>query len=104
MNLLSTLREFWVRLAGGSKETPVSPEYSYRIFWVKQALDWDLQKRARVQAEVQTIISEDRFVANNYKRHYKLEGFRGQEHSGASLLVLNDVLENLDRIEKTGGL
>ena len=103
MNLLSKLREFWVRLAGGSKETPVSPEYSYRIFWVKQALDWDTQKRAQVQAELQAIIRDDRFVANSYKRQYKLEGFSGQEHAGASLLVLNDVLENLDRIEKAGG-
>ena len=70
MNLLSALREFWVKLVGGSKGTPVSPEYSYRIFWVKQGLDWDKQKRAQVHAEIQTIISDDRFVANNYKRQW----------------------------------
>lgn len=104
MNLLTALREFWVRVAGRSQQAPVTPEYSYRIFWVKQALEWDPQQRARVQAELQTIIQDDSFEANNYRRRYTLEGFSGQKHAGVSLLVLSDVLADLDRIQETGGL
>lgn len=78
----------------------VSPTYSYRIFWVKEALRWTEQERRQIRAAVEKIVGANDFVANAYHRRYRLEPFDGQKHAGESISVLHDVLAELDRYDK----
>jgi hypothetical protein len=103
MKLIDHLREIIQTFTNGKQKAPVSPEYSYRIFWTSQALDWTVEKREQIKKEVRLIIQQDDFEANQYARRYKLEAFGGQKHAGVSILVLNNVLSDLKRIQGAGG-
>ncbi len=104
MNLLESIKTTWTKIRHAAKASePVSPTYSYRIFWVKQALGWSVEERERIRSEVEGIINLDHFEPNDYLRRYRLEAFGGNEHAGASLLVLRDVLTNIEQIEESGG-
>ena len=70
-------------------------DYSYRVFWTKQARDWDAHKRRVIREQLDGLMSDAGFEANAFERHYRVEGIDA-EHSGASLLALNQVLEALD--------
>lgn len=104
MKNINSLKGILARMIQGRGEEPVSPQYSYRIFWAKQALDWSLAKRIQLREELETIIQREDFEPNTYARRYRLDAFSGQKHAGASLLVLQDVLVDLERVEKSGGL
>ena len=69
-------------------------DYSYTVFWTKNARLWDKQKRADMLQRVNTLIRSPEFSANPYNRNYTLEGVDGS-YSGASLLALQKVLEAL---------
>ena len=69
-------------------------DYSYTVFWTKNARLWDKPKRAEMLRRVNTLIQSPEFSANPYNRNYPLEGIDGS-YSGASLLALQKVLEAL---------
>ncbi len=69
-------------------------DYSYAVFWMKNARLWDHPKREAVEQHVNVLINSPDFDANFYERRYALEGVEGS-HSGASLIALRKVLEAL---------
>jgi hypothetical protein len=103
MTLIEPLKKLLREITGEKRES-LSPEYSYRIFWTKQALSWTGDERAQVKLEVENIMRRGDFEVNEFSRRYTLNTYGGNKHAGASLLVLHDVLSNLDRIEAAGGL
>lgn len=104
MKIFDALKDLWNRENSSTESAAVSPEYSYRIFWAKQALDWSLDERSRILKELEDIVSSKGFEANTYRRRYRLEAFDDRDHAGASLLELRDVLLDLELIEGSGGL
>jgi hypothetical protein len=104
MKIIDALKYLLNRENSSTERTAVSPEYSYRIFWVKQALDWSLDERSRIFQELEDIISSKGFEANTYRRRFRLEAFDDRDHAGASLLELRDVLLDLELIKASGGL
>ncbi len=104
MKLLETLRKFWEKIKPAPKSAPVSPEFSYRIFWAKQALSWTSEERERIRREVNEVIDREGFEPNEYIRKYSLETSAGRAHAGASMMVLHEVLTDIERIEDSGGL
>ena len=69
-------------------------DYSYTVFWTKQARLWDAAKRGAVAQEVARLVASADFNANFYQRTYTLTEVDGA-HAGASLLALQKVLEAL---------
>jgi hypothetical protein len=67
-------------------------DYSYAVFWMKQARLWDAVKREVVRQQLAKLIASTDFDANFYQRIYTLAEVDGA-HSGASLLALQKVLE-----------
>jgi hypothetical protein len=104
MKIINAFKGLFNRILPGKDEEPVSPQYSYRIFWAKQALSWSLEERNLISKELEAIIQADDFEANMYIRRFKLDAFNGQKHAGTSLMVLQEVLIDLERIEEAGGL
>ncbi|MGD8621284.1 MAG: hypothetical protein PVI81_02235 [Anaerolineales bacterium] len=104
MTLIEPLKKL-IRIVTREKQNEsVSPEYSYRIFWTREALSWTIDERALIMREVEQIIRRNDFEANAYIRRYPLDTYGGKNHAGASILVLHEVLLNFDRIESSGGL
>ncbi len=71
-------------------------DYSYTVFWTKNARLWDAAKREVVAQALAELIASADFDANFYQRAYALAGVEGA-HSGASLLALQKVLQALSR-------
>lgn len=69
-------------------------DYSYTVFWTKNARLWDKAKREAVVQRLTTLIESADFDANFYHRIYTLAEVEGA-HSGASLLALQKVLDAL---------
>jgi len=69
-------------------------DYSYAVFWMKQARLWDAVNREAVRQQLAKLIASTDFDANFYQRTYTLVEVDGA-HSGASLLALQKVLEAL---------
>jgi rhamnogalacturonyl hydrolase YesR len=69
-------------------------DYSYAVFWMKQARLWDAAKREAVAQQLAELIASTDFNANFYQRTYTLAEVDGA-HSGASLLALQKVLKAL---------
>ncbi len=69
-------------------------DYSYTIFWTKNARLWDKAKREDVAQRLAAAIDSPDFDANFYQRTHTLEGVDGA-HAGASLLALQKVLQAL---------
>ncbi len=69
-------------------------DYSYIIFWTKNARLWEAAKREDVGRHLTDLIASPDFDANFYQRTYLLDGVDGA-HSGASLLALQKVLQAL---------
>ena len=79
-------------------DTPHAPDrvdYSYRVFWTKQARGWDAARRRSILAATRALTASTTFEPNAFARRYQVEGVDG-EHSGASLLALVQVLEVFD--------
>jgi hypothetical protein len=79
-------------------DTPLAPDridYSYRVFWTKQARGWDAAQRRSILVAARPLATAPDFEPNAFARRYQVEGVEG-EHSGASLLALIQVLEALD--------
>ena len=71
-------------------------DYSYTVFWTKNARLWDAAKREAVTQHLAELIGTSDFDANFYQRAYTLAEVEGA-HSGASLLALQKVLQALGR-------
>ena len=69
-------------------------DYSYTVFWTKQARLWDKSQREGVAQQLAVLIESPDFDANFFERHYTLKQVEGS-HSGASLLALQKVLRAL---------
>ncbi len=69
-------------------------DYSYTVFWTKNARLWDAAKREAVARQLAELTTSTDFDANFYQRTYTLAGLAGA-HSGASLLALQKVLAAL---------
>lgn len=99
---MTTLRAWLQRLIGraekGSADRHDRVDYSYRVFWMKQARGWDADRRRTVYAAARALVEREDFEANLFERRYRVEGVAG-EHSGASWLALNRVMEALDADE-----
>jgi hypothetical protein len=67
-------------------------EFAYTIYWTKQVRQWEAARLAAVQAELDTVLAQPGFEANNYARRYTVPGLDEQAHAGASLLALKKVL------------
>jgi hypothetical protein len=67
-------------------------EFSYAIFWTKQALAWPASRRAAVLAAVQDLMRRPDFELNDYHRRYTLPGLDSNAHAGRSLAALEKVL------------
>jgi len=81
-----------------STPAPDRVDYSYRVFWTKQARSWDAARRRSTLATLRTLTASDTFEPNAFERRHRVEGVDG-EHSGASLLALVQVLEAFDAAE-----
>jgi hypothetical protein len=83
------------------RRAPGAPrvEFSYTIFWTKQARQWDTARRAALRAAVQQVLDAPGFSPNDYERRYRVPGLDEQAHAGASLLALRKVLEAFERQE-----
>ncbi|MBI5564803.1 MAG: hypothetical protein HY870_07910 [Chloroflexi bacterium] len=69
-------------------------DYSYTVFWTKQARLWDAAARSDVAACLSNLLKSPEFQANPFDRKYTLDGVEGA-HSGASLIALEKVLAAL---------
>jgi rhamnogalacturonyl hydrolase YesR len=69
-------------------------DYSYAVFWTKNARLWDAAKREAVAQRLAELIASADFDANFYQRTYTLAEV-DEAHSGASLLALHKVLQAL---------
>ena len=106
--MLRPLRNFWLNLrrrlrqpptpAAAPGPKPLGPprvDFSYTIYWTKQARSWDAARRAAVQAALRPALAQPDFEANDYERRYRVSGLDEQAHAGASLLALDKVLRAL---------
>lgn len=93
MNLLDRLRN---RLRGvrAPSADPSHYVYSYTVYWVKVAREWEPGWRRAVAEELRSLLTRADFVANPTERHYTLPGLEGH-YSGASLVTLSRVLQAL---------
>lgn len=110
--MLRPLRNFWVNLRRRLRQAPASAapaplsiptpaprplgpprvDFSYTIYWTKQARSWDAARRAAVAAALPAVLAQPSFEANDYERRYRVSGLDDQAHAGASLLALDKVL------------
>lgn len=99
--------DFWTRMINRSLPEPEPPEplnadkieAGYRLFWTKQALTWDAARRTRLTDHVAAVTRAPEFEPNALIRRYRVAGLDDSAHSGASLLMLLDVLRALDAYE-----
>ncbi|MGQ0605102.1 MAG: hypothetical protein ACT4QE_25775 [Anaerolineales bacterium] len=68
-------------------------DFSYTVFWTKQARAWDAARRAAVREAVRAVMVGPDFLLNAYERRYIVPGLDAQQHSGASLAALEKVLQ-----------
>jgi len=101
---MTTIREALRRLFQEPQARPDQPadtldrvDYSYRVFWTKQARGWPAARRRSIRAAARALAASDVFEPNAFERRYSVEDVDG-EHSGASLLALVQVLEALDAV------
>lgn len=85
-------------------------DMSFRVFWTKICREWPLARVQHVQAQVRPLTQQPDFEKNLIERRYTVpglvEGGQHQQHSGASLLALLQVLDTLERLhnEESGGI
>jgi hypothetical protein len=91
---MTSIRESIRRLLARGASPP-DPDYSYIIYWTKEARTWSRNFRQEAMTEVESLFSEPGFVANEYQRRYQLPQVDASSHSGASVLALRKVLQAL---------
>jgi hypothetical protein len=76
---------------------PPRVEYSYAVYWTKEARLWDAERRQAVGAALRAVLAQPGFEANAYERRYQVPGLDTQAHAGASLVALGKVLDALEK-------
>ena len=71
-------------------------DFSYTVYWLKIAREWDADKRRLIADRVRAITLSEDFLNNAFERKYTIEGLDDLAHSGASLVALRKVLEALE--------
>lgn len=98
---MKALKDLFKRLKLGAliKTAPNAPvgnaprvDFSYTIYWTKQARQWDAAHRAAIHAALLQTLAQPGFEPNAYARRYTVPGLDEQAHSGASLMALKKVL------------
>lgn len=99
--------DFWNRLIPpGARPDPPEPltgdhiDAGYRLYWVKTALAWDADRRARIAARVAAVIESAEFERTDLERRFTVEGLDASAHSGASLLALAEALRALETFDE----
>lgn len=103
--------DFWNRMINRLLPEPAPPEplsaekidAGYRLFWMAQAFEWDADRRALLAGRVAAVIDDSAFEANALERRFRVDGLDDLAHSGASLLMLLEVLRALDAYEADQG-
>ena len=97
---MKDLRHFFSRVfRPGPAPNPPRVEFSYTIYWTKQARGWDAARRAAITEALLLVLAQPDFEANAYARRFSVPGLDTQAHAGASLLALKKVLEAFEREE-----
>lgn len=78
---------------------PNQIEFSYTVFWMRQARQWNAERRASVRDSLKGVLAREDFLNNAFARTYTVPGLDDQAHAGASLLALRKVLDALDAHE-----
>lgn len=78
---------------------PSQIEFSYTVFWMRQARQWNADRRTSVRASLNAVLTREDFLNNAFARAYTVPGLDDQAHAGASLLALRKVLDALDTHE-----
>ena len=78
---------------------PGQIDFSYTVFWMRQARQWDDGRRASVRASLTAVLAREDFLNNAFARIHSVPGLDNQAHAGASLLALQKVLDALDAHE-----
>ena len=71
-------------------------EFSYLVFWTKQARTWPPERRAALLPAVEAVLAQPDFEPNAYARRYPVPGLDDAGHAGASLAALAQVLRAFD--------
>jgi hypothetical protein len=74
---------------------PPRVEFSYTIYWTKQARQWDAARREAIEAALAKVLAQAGFEPTDYERRYRVPGLDEQGHAGASLVALGKVLDAL---------
>jgi hypothetical protein len=104
------LHYFWINLRRAWRRrrppVPAAPQpqpgpprvdFSYTIFWTRQARAWSAERRAQVADGLAEVLAQPGFETNDYARRYRVPALDGQAYAGASLNALARVLEALAR-------
>ncbi|MBL8045839.1 MAG: hypothetical protein JNL09_04820 [Anaerolineales bacterium] len=67
-------------------------DFSYTVYWTKQARQWPPERQAEILAAVQASLRQPDFQLNAYARRYTVPELDEQTHAGASLAALEKVL------------
>lgn len=98
---MKALQNLFKRLRLGAlvKTAPNAPvsnaprvDFSYTIYWTKQARQWDAVRRAAIHSALLYTMAQPGFEPNAYARRYTVPDLDEQAHSGASLIALKKVL------------
>lgn len=102
MNLLKRVRDALSGLRRPSRPDPPRYGFSYSLYWMKVAREWDPARREAVAHELRALLNRADFVANQAERRFTVPGVEGA-HSGGSLVALDRVLQALSHYEEQQG-
>ena len=98
---MTSLREALRRLKGRDPgEAAQAAEFSYTIFWTREAQSWTEERREQVSRAAEAVTGRPDFADNLYMRNYRVPGLDEQAHAGASLQALLKVLRALQDREE----
>ena len=105
---MSSIRAMINRLLGKEPEVAEpagqpSPEFSYRVYWMKTARAWPPERLNEVREQVEQVMQDPQFEPNPFERRYRVEAADDQKHAGASLQALIEVIDALKDHESTQG-
>jgi hypothetical protein len=98
---VTSLREALRRLLGRDPgEAAQAAEFSYTIFWTREAQSWTGERREQVSRAVEAVTERPDFADNLYLRNYRVPGLDEHAYAGASLQALLKVLRALQDREE----
>lgn len=105
---MTSIRAVIRRLLGEEQESvepagQPSPEFSYRVYWMKTARAWPPERLDEARQQVQAVVEDPEFEPNPFERRYRVDVVDDQKHAGASLQALLEVIDALVDYERTEG-